>query len=153
VKRPLFTGLVGLLVLACTACGGGAAAKQAAGKQALPAPLVKQIKAEILKPSPIGGVSAARTVEVYGPATRTALEKASLGPASQSLRASGAWYLLVLRGHFVGNVPVPQGAKQPHARIAMVLWSPKSAAKAFSFADRLPHAVSDLKGPTTIHLS
>jgi hypothetical protein len=152
VKRVALIGLTILVALACAACGGSS--KQAAASHALPSSLVRQIQAEIRKPSPVGGASSARTVEVYGPASRLALEKVSSGPTSASPRGSGAWYLLVLRGHFVGNLPVPPGAKQPQARIAMEVWSPKAAAgAAFSFANRLPSALSGLKGPTVIDLS
>lgn len=152
MKRPLFTVLVGLLAIACAACGGGAGATGAAAGKTLPEPLVKQIKAEIMKPSPIGDAASAKAVEVYGPTSRRALEDASSmsGPA----RAPGAWYLIVLHGNFVGNVPAPPGAKQTHARIAMEVWSPSAkAGQAYSFANRVPKAVSGLKGPTMIDLS
>ena len=150
VKRFVVIGLVLAVALACGACGGGS--KQGAASHALPQSLVKRIQAELRKPSPIGGAPSAKTVEVYGPASRVALAKAS--SMSDTARASGAWYLIVLHGHFVGNVPAPPGAKQPHGRIAMEVWSPKAASgQAFSFANRLPKAVSGLKGPTLIDLS
>jgi hypothetical protein len=150
VKRFFLIGLVLAAALACGACGGGG--NQAAASHALPQSLVKRIQAELHKPSPIGGAPSAKTVEVYGPASRVALAKAS--SMSDTARGSGAWYLIVLRGHFVGNVPVPPGAKRPQGRIAMEVWSPKAASgQAFSFANRLPKAVSGLKGPTLIELS
>jgi hypothetical protein len=153
VGRLTLLALIGLAVLACAACGGGS--KQAAGRShALPSPLIQQIRAELQKPSIIGGASSAKSVEVYGPASHGALERASSGSMSGSLHVAGAWYLIVLRGRFAGNFPVPPGAKQPHARIAMEVWSPKgNVGRAFSFANRLPAAVSRLHGPTAIDLS
>ena len=113
VKRFALIGLAVLVALACAACGGGS--QHAGTSHALPPQLVKRIKAELRKQSPIGGAQSAKTAEVYGPVSRPALARASGGSVSATPRGSGAWYLLVLRGHFLGNVPVPPGAKQPHA--------------------------------------
>ena len=149
--RLTLISLIGVAALACAACGG--ISKRATGRShALPSPLVKQLRAELRKPSIITGSLSTKSVEVYGPASRRALESAS--SMSDTAQASGAWYLIVLRGNFVGNVPVPPGAKQPHARIAMEVWSPNATAgQGYSFANRLPKAVSGLKGPTVIDLS
>ena len=103
VKRFALIGLVVFAVLACAACGGGS--KQAAGSRALPPSLVKQIQAAVRNPSPIGGASSVKTVEVYGPASHSALERASLGPTGETQHVAGAWYLIVLRGHFTCGVP------------------------------------------------
>jgi hypothetical protein len=151
VKR-LSLGLVVFAVLACAACGGGGT-RDAAPSHALPPSLVKQIQAAVRQPSPISGVLSTKTVEVYGPASHTALEKASAG-TSESLHYAGDWYLIVRRGHFAGNLPVPPGAKEPKARIAMEVWSPKATTgRAFSFANRLPAAVTRLPGHAVIDLS
>jgi hypothetical protein len=152
VKRFYLLGLAVFLTLACAACGGGGT-RDAARSQALPPSLVKQIRAAVREPSPISGVLSTRTVEVYGPASHVALERAASG-SSASLHYSGDWYLIVRRGHFAGNLPVPPGGKEPQARIAMEVWSPKATTgRAFSFADRLPAAVSRLRGHAVIHLS
>jgi hypothetical protein len=152
VKRFTLTGLAFLTALACAACGGGGT-HAAARSHALPPTLVKQIQAAVRKPSPISGVLSTKTVEVYGPASHRVLEKASSG-SSESLRYSGDWYLIVRRGHFAGNLPVPPGAKEPRARIAMEVWSPKATAgRAFSFANRIPAAVTRLSGHAVIDLS
>jgi len=151
VKRFALVGLVAFAVLACAACGGGS--KQAAGSRALPPSLVKQIQAAVRRPSPIGGASSVKTVEVYGPASHSALERASLGPTSETQHVAGAWYLIVLRGHFTPNLPQPPGAKASHPRIAMEVWSPKGTGPAFGFADRLPAAVARLGGHTVVDLS
>jgi hypothetical protein len=151
VKRLTLIGLVLFVALACAACGGGT--HGAAGAHTLPPSLVQQIQAAVRKPSPISGGRSTKTVEVYGPASHTALEKASSG-SSESLHYSGDWYLIVRRGHFAGNLPVPPGAKEPSARIAMEVWSPKAkVGQAFSFANRLPAAVTRLHGHTVIDLS
>jgi hypothetical protein len=152
VKRFALLGLVLFVALGCAACGGGS--KHAVASHGLPASLVKRIQAAVRKPSPISGISSAKTVAVYGPASHLALERASTGPMGDYQHLSGAWYLIVVRGHFAGNLPVPPGAKEPQARIAMEVWSPRAAVGGvFGFANRLPKAVSGLKGPTVIDLS
>ena len=152
MKRLTLVGLVLFVALACAACGGGGT-RAAARSHALPPSLVKQIQAAVRKPSPISGILSTKTVEVYGPASHRALERASSG-SSESLHYSGDWYLIVRRGHFAGNLPVPPGAKEPKARIAMQVWSPKATAgQAFSFANRLPAAVTRLRGHAVIDLS
>ena len=152
MKRLTLSGLVVFVALGCAACGGGGT-RAAVGGQALPPSQAAQIQAAVRKPSPISGVLSTKTVEVYGPASHTALEKASSG-SSESLHYSGDWYLIVRRGHFAGNLPVPPGAKQPRARIAMEVWSPKATAgQAFSFANRVPAAVRRLRGHAVIDLS
>lgn len=154
VKRLTLIGLAALVALACAACGEGSRATHAAGGHALPPSLVKLIEAAVRAPSPISGISSTKTAEVYGPASHQELERASSGSASASLSFSGDWYLIVRRGHFAGNLPVPPGAKEPQARIAMEVWSPKGAAgRAYSFANRLPAAVSRLHGPAVVDLS
>ena len=150
MKRLTLTGLVVFVALACAACGGGT--RGAVGGHALPPSLVKQIRAAVREPSPISGVLSTKTVEVYGPASHTALERASSG-SSESQHYSGDWYLIVRRGHFAGNLPVPPGANEPRARIAMEVWSPQAATgQAFSFANRLPAAVTRLRGHAVVDL-
>ena len=151
MKRLALIGLVLFVALACAACGGGT--RGAAGTHALPPSLVKQIRAAVRRPSPISGVLSTKTVEVYGPASHRLLEKASSG-SNESLHYSGDWYLIVRRGHFAGNLPVPPGANEPRARIAMEVWSPHATVgRAFSFANRLPAAVTRLRGHAVIDLS
>ena len=143
--------LVSLVVLACAACGG---VKQTAASGSLPSPLVKQIQAEVLKQAVILGASSAKSIEVYGPASHVAIERASSPGSVGGTRVAGAWYLIVLRGNFAWNGPVPPGAKQPHGKIAMEVWSPKtSAGGGYSLGNRLPKTVSRLKSPTVIDLS
>ena len=159
MKRLPFIGLLALLVLACAACGGGA--KRSAGSRALPAPLVNQIKAEIRKPSVIGGAASATAAEVYGPASYAAIGKAweGNGPGATT-RVSGHWYLIVLHGNFRWNGSVPPGASTAPLRrkIALVAWSPSSRSlrqggTGYTMASRVPRAVSRLGVPTAINLS
>lgn len=151
-QRVTPSALAVFVTLACVACGGGGT-RTPARSHALPPSLVKQIRAAVRRPSPVSGVLSTKTVEVYGPASHMALEKASSG-TNESLDYSGDWYLIVRRGHFAGNLPAPPGAKQPRARIAMEVWSPTATAgQAFSFANRLPAAVTRLRGHTVIDLS
>jgi hypothetical protein len=152
VGRLTLIGLVVPVALACAACGGGS--KHAAGNHRLPTPLVEQIQAEVLKQPVILGASSARTIEVYGPASHAAVERASSPGYVGETRVAGKWYLIVLHGQFAWNGAVPPGSKQPHGTIAMEVWSPKtSAGGGYSVGNRLPKAVSRLASPTVIHLS
>jgi hypothetical protein len=153
VKRFTLIGLAIFAVLACAACGGGS--KHSAAPQGLPSRLVKQIKAEIRNPSSaIGGASSATTADVYGPASYATIDKAWEGSGHGAMSEGGRWYLIVLHGRFQWNGSVPPGAKQPHARIALEVWSPKSTTgQAVGFAKRVPTAVSRLQGHTVVDLS
>jgi hypothetical protein len=149
VKRLCLIGLVGLAAMACAACGGS---RHSAGS-ALPSPLVKQIRAEVRKQAVILGASSARTAEVYGPAPHLAIEKASSPGFGSETHVAGAWYLIVLRGKFGCNCPVPPGGTEPHGGVAMEVWSPQTrAGTGYSVGDRLPKTVSRLGGPTVIAL-
>jgi hypothetical protein len=157
VQRVGLLGLAGLLAAACAACGGGAthgAAPRHSAGRTLPAPLVQQIKAAVRQNSGIVGTSSATRADVYGPASHVSIEKAwSRGFVSESPHVSGAWYLIVLHGHFVCNCPVPPGAHVPHGGLALEVWSPqKVAGRGFGVANRLPAAVSRLEGPAVIDL-
>ena len=150
MKRLCIAGLLGVATLACAACGGGT---QSAARPALPTQLVKQIKAEVRKPSIITGSPSANTVTVYGPASRGAIEKiSSPGATSVSAHVSGSWYLIVLHGSFDLNSPVPPGAQEPHGRVAMEVWSPTATGRGYSVGNRLPKAVSRLRGPAVVDL-
>jgi hypothetical protein len=160
MKRPLFIGRLTLLVLACAACGGGAK-HSAAAKSGLPSRLVQQIKAEIRKPSVIGGAAAATTAEVYGPASYAAIDRAWEGKGAGAMtQVSGHWYLIVLHGHFQWNGSLPPGASAAslHRNIALVAWSPNSKSlgqpgTGYTMARRVPRAVSRLGAPAAISLS
>jgi hypothetical protein len=157
VKRlsPIFLAI--FVVLACAACGGGGGKHAVAGKQALPAALVQQIRAEIRKPSVIGGAESATSVDVYGPATYTAIDKAWEHGAGAMTQLSGRWYLIVLHGHFQWRGSVPPGATAAPAQrdVALVAWSPNAHGRGtgYTMAKRVPRAVSRLGAPAAISLS
>jgi hypothetical protein len=153
VKRFSLIVFVAFAALACAACGGGS--KHAAANQSLPAPLVQQIKAEIRNPSSvIGGASSATAADVYGPASYATIDKAWEGRGHGAMSVSGRWYLIVLHGRFQWNGSVPPGEKQPHARIALEVWSPKrTTGQTVGFVKRVPAAVSRLGGHAVVDLS
>ncbi|HLY87310.1 MAG TPA: hypothetical protein VKO84_12500 [Gaiellaceae bacterium] len=123
----------------------------------MPAPLLKQIKAEIQKPSVIGGAASAKTADVYGPASYAVIDRAWEGGAAGAMtQVSGRWYLIVLHGHFQWNGPSPPGAKLPssHGDLALVAWSPDArGGTGYTMVRHVPRAVTRLGGPATISLS
>lgn len=156
VERLGVVGFLCLVAMACAACGG---AGSGSSDQVLPASLVKQIKAAVRENAVIVGASSAKTADVYGPAPYAVVEKASArGGASDGPHVSGAWYLIVLHGHFSCNCPMPPGAKgAPSGKIALETWSPSAKSRrqggtGYSVAKQLPAAVSRLSGPTTVDL-
>jgi hypothetical protein len=117
---------------------------------------MQQIRAQIRKPSVVMGSSSVKTVQVYGPASHAAIEKAVQGKAftGDASHGRGRWYLIVLHGHFVFTGPLPPGAKQPRSRVVMEVWSPTAKwGSDVSFESRLPAAVSRLGRPAAIDLS
>jgi hypothetical protein len=142
--------------MACAACGGSSRSAAHSGGQARTSPLTQQIKAEIRRPSVIGGTSSVTSAEVYGPTSHAAIEKAVEGRvfSGDSPHGRGPWYLIVLRGKFVFTGPLPPGTKQPHPSVVMEIWSPTSRWGAdLNFDNRLPATVSRLHGPAAVDLS
>jgi hypothetical protein len=150
--------LTGLAVLvgatfALAACGGshaititGAAPSQV--HTTLPAPLVKLIHSF----STDRGVSSKRAV-VYGPDSRYQLVKASSGDlVEKSARERKGFYLIVLRGHFVG-FSHPAGTKAPRGTIETQVWSATEGVTDTGIGDRLPAAVSGLHRLAVVTLS
>src|SRR5262249_44087717 len=80
-------------------------------------------------------------VDVYGPAPRAALVKASSGDIvypSASERTK-AFYLIVLHGHFVcTGCTGPAGAKPPQGTIETHVWSPAAGSLDFGIQNSLP---------------
>jgi hypothetical protein len=86
-------------------------------------------------------------VEVYGPASRLALVRASSGSwVSESPGERKApFYLIVLYGKFVcASCSVPPGAEAPRGTIETNVWSPTIGGTDFGIGDRLPTWVSRL---------
>src|SRR5579875_916581 len=90
-----------------------------------------------------------------GAASRYLLVKASSGDLVQkTARERMGFYLIVLRGHFVcHSCTGPAGAKPLRGTIATDVWSPTTGGTDFSLSDRLPAAISRLRGPTVVTLS
>lgn len=150
--------LTGLAVLvgatfALSACGGSHAITitDAAPGQVhttLPAPLAKLIHSF----STDRGVSSNRVV-VYGPDSRYQLVKASSGDlVEKSARERKGFYLIVLRGHFVG-FSHPAGTNAPRGTIETQVWSATEGVTDTGIGDRLPPAVSGLHKLALVTLS
>jgi hypothetical protein len=139
--------------LALSACGGShmvTITDEAPGPAhaALPAPLAKLIQSF----STDRGVSGQRVV-VYGPDSRYQLVKASSGDlVGKSPRERKGFYLIVLRGHFVG-FSHPAGTKAPRGTIETQVWSATEGVTDTGICDRLPAAVSSLHRLAVVTLS
>ena len=95
-------------------------------------------------------------VEVYGPASRLALVRASSGSwVSESPRERKApFYLIVVYGKFVcHSCSVPPGATPPRGTIETTIWSPTIGGTDFGLSDHLPAAVSRLHRVAVIHVA
>jgi hypothetical protein len=149
------TGLAVLVgaTLALAACGGSHATTitNAASGQVhttLPAPLVKLIHSF----STDRGMSSKRVV-VYGPDSRYHLVKASSGDlVEKTARERKGFYLIVLRGHFVG-FSHPAGTKAPRGTVETQVWSATEGVTDTGIGDRLPPAVSGLHRVAVVTLS
>jgi hypothetical protein len=139
--------------LALSACGGSHAitntdAAPGPVHTVLPAPLVKLIHSF----STDRGVSSKRVV-VYGPDSRYQLVKASSGDlVEKSARERKGFYLIVLRGHFVG-FSHPAGTKAPRGTIETQVWSAMEGVTDTGIGDRMPAAVSYLHRLAVVTLS
>jgi hypothetical protein len=92
-------------------------------------------------------------IDVYGPASRTDLVRASSGDVVfQSPRQQRKpFYLIVLHGHFVcGGCHGPMGAKAPEGTIETYVWSHGASALDFGLSNNLPAAIYLLNRPAVI---
>jgi hypothetical protein len=126
------------ITVALSGCGGS---------HRLPAPLLKLIHSYSKDRNLTG-----KTVAVYGPGSRSALEQAdSGGVVGETTAERNGCYLVVLQGHFEqGMAPGP--GPLPHYTIETNLWTPDSGITDTGLADRLPAAVSRLRGFTLVAL-
>lgn len=149
MHRLAAIALAGSLALAAAGCGGGSG-----DGHALPAPLVKQLTAVARSSArSFFGDPSPQTAEVYGPASYEAIEASD--PASPGRSAlPGDFYLIVLRGHFVCNCPVPPGGAPPRGTVATVVWSPtkQRGVTDYGLARRPPRPAARLGKPTVISL-
>jgi hypothetical protein len=84
-------------------------------------------------------------IDVYGPASRAALVKASSGDGvfESPREQQKLFYLIVLHGRFVcGLCSGPAGAKPPQGTIETFIWSHGAAAAGYGIRSSLPAAVS-----------
>jgi hypothetical protein len=123
------------------------------GTSSLPVGLVKEVDS-IRRTQGSGHKPATLTAEVYGPASRKALVRASSGAwiLESAREHKERFYLIVLHGHFVAGSH-PAGTKAPQGTIETQVWSPKAGVTDTGISDRLPAAVSRLHRLTAITLS
>lgn len=140
-----------VVTLALSACGGSRMITVNAGpdvvRVGLPAPLVMLIHSF----SKDRSVTAKR-VAVYGPGSRRALVKASSGDLVQEIPAERkGFYLIVLHGHFVAGSH-PAGTNALRGTVETQVWSAKEGVTDTGISNRLPAAVSQLRGPTLVSI-
>ena len=113
----------------------------------MPAPLVKLIHS-YAKDRHVTG----KTVEVYGPGSRSTLVRADSGDVvGETAAERNGCYLLVLHGHFEQGSAADPGPL-PQYTIETVVWTPDNGGTDTGVEDRLPAPVSRLSGPTLVDL-
>jgi hypothetical protein len=134
-----------LVVLAASACASGHAG--AGGSvSSLPAPVRAHLN------SLLQGDSSVQSIDVYGPASRQALVKASSGDIVEN--TPGRFYLYVLHGHFVcTDCSGPAGHKAPSGTIETYVWSPTGGGTDYGIGHGLPSAVSSLHKLASVAVS
>jgi lambda repressor-like predicted transcriptional regulator len=132
----------------------------------LAGPLLERIVMEARTQLGSLGDQSVDTAEIFGPAPRLELIRASeespYRPPKASIPDPGGYYLIVLRGSFVCGWCSAIGAvpghpwKPPHGTLVTIVWSPSDpyyfAAKDFTSGDLLP-AVWQFPGPLTVGLA
>ena len=137
-------GLAGVALLAAIT----AAVSGCGGSRGLPAQLVTAIRS-----GNNAGVSS-RTVDVYGPASRSALVQATGSSVPKVAAEQSGFYLIVFRGHFRAGSsagPLPAGTKPRHYKILTNIWSAKEGFTDYGVGDHLPDA-SGLGRPIVVTL-
>jgi hypothetical protein len=152
-RRILYTmkGLKGVAVLVAVMLGASACTSS----HRLSAPVQKRIAEMAREKARSLGDASVKTAQVYGPASRVALVKASSGERVTETKneRKARFYLVVLHGHFVcDGCPRPPGAQSPHGTIATQVLSPTADTGDFGLTDSLPASMSRLGRPTVISL-
>jgi hypothetical protein len=163
MKAVVGAAVLVVIALATSACAGGHSASSTSSTDALrlhestsgplSQPLRGFIHSTIKTGTPDGPVN---EIDVYGPASRSALVTASSGEsvAESPRELKERFYLLVLHGHFVcGSCSGPAGAKPPHGTIETHIWSPAEGSTDFGISNSLPPALGHLHRLATITLS
>jgi hypothetical protein len=95
-------------------------------------------------------------IDVYGPGSRMALVKASMGDiVNESTKEKRyRFYLLVYHGHFVcPDCTGPARSKPPHGTVETFVWSRQEGGTDSGFGHGLPAGVSKLHRLSTIAFS
>jgi hypothetical protein len=124
----------------------------ASGYNALGPPLRNFVRSVIAAPSD-GPIN---EIDVYGPASRAALVKASSGDivVMGAREARQRFYLIVARGQFVcRGCSGPAGHKPPHGTIETRVWSQAEGGTDFGICSGLPAAMAKLHRLATVRLS
>lgn len=128
------------LLVAITAAVSGCG-----GSHRLPAPLLKFIHSDNK------GVTG-KTVEVYGPSSRSAINKASSGAVMKDTAAErSGCYLIVYHGHFDWHGP-SAGAKPHHYTVLTNVWCAKEGGTDFGVSNHACPSGCRLRGPTLVSL-
>jgi hypothetical protein len=137
------------IVLAASGCGS--ASRTQTGESQLPQSLRAFIASTTAFPD--GKVS---EIDVYGPGSRTALNKAVNAGTVYELgkEVTYRYYLVVYHGHFVcENCHGPPRMKPPHGTIVIAVWSQQEGKMDGGIMASLPPAVSKLHRLATIPIS
>lgn len=97
-----------------------------------------------------------KTAEVYGPSSRSAINKADSGAVMKDTAAErNGCYLIVYHGHFEAGSsagPPPPGVKRTRYPILTNVWCGKEGGTDSGVEDRLSPAVARLGGPALVAL-
>jgi hypothetical protein len=144
----LLTAVAALVsVVVLVAAGGGSPRMDAPLRQRLAA-VARRLAVVMIDSRPL------RTARVYGPASYRAAMRAWSGGATTSNRRSGRYYVVVIRGRFVGPGGIPPvGRHGPlHYSVASRPWSPTTGNGGISLRNKLPATMSRLGRPALISL-
>ena len=150
-------GLVALLLvvmLAASACGSGQRATATSGPHgaayhSLPPSLRVFIRFTLAKP--VNGPT--HEIDVYGPGTHAALEKAAMGDIVNDPDPKKDFYLIVEHGRYVCGACSTNGGPPPRGAIETSVWSARRGETDGGIGSKLPAAMSRLHPIAVLTLS